>query len=214
MTEQQNPDEQLPDSIRKAAAAYHAPPATPRDEIWAGIKARRGGRVEDVIPIHSAKPGRRSVGRWAGWITGIAAALLLGIGIGRFGVPDSQRPGLPGPVAGESPAPGSAAFDLAASQHFSRVETFLISLRTSPDELSFSTQARDLLLSTRLLLDAPGAQDARRRALLEDLELILVQIAQLDRRSTDEIDLITDGLEQRQVLPRLQSAIPAGSARL
>jgi hypothetical protein len=214
MNDERELDEHLPEPIRNAAGAYHEPPATPREEIWAGIQARRGGRVDGVIPIGSAKMGRRSAGRWAAWITGIAAALILGIGIGRFGVPDSQRQSVPGPVASEGPAMGGAAFDLAATQHFSRVETFLISLRTSPGEVSFSTQARDLLLSTRLLLDAPGARDTRLRALLEDLELILVQIAQLDRRSTGEIDLITEGLEERQVLPRLQSAIPAGSARL
>ena len=55
---------------------------------------------------------------------------------------------------------------------------------------------------------------ARIRALLEDLELILVQVTTLDgSRSPEELDLITDGLEQREVLPRLRTVIPAGTAR-
>ena len=42
---------------------------------------------------------------------------------------------------------------MAAVQHLSRVETFLTTLRTSPSQ-QFSGQARELLTSTRLLLDA------------------------------------------------------------
>ena len=39
-------------------------------------------------------------------------------------------------------------------------------------------------------------------------------IVQYDANGTrEDLDLITDGLEERQVLPRLHSAIPAGPAR-
>lgn len=210
-------DGQVPESIRRAAAAYHEPPPTPRDEIWARIEARRraGGAAGDVIPIGSLRARRVTARRWAMGGAGLAAVLVLGFGIGRMSGPDANELPAPAVVAGEEVRrPTTAAFDVAAAQHFSRVESFLVSLRTSPDESSFASQARDLLLSTRLLLDAPGTGNPQVRALLEDLELILVQVAQLDRRGTDDYDLITDGLERRQVVPRLQSAIPAGLSRL
>jgi hypothetical protein len=41
--------------------------------------------------------------------------------------------------------------------------------------------ARDLLTTTRLLLDSPAGADPARRELLETLELVLVQIARLPR---------------------------------
>ena len=44
--------------------------------------------------------------------------------------------------------------------------------------------------------------------LLEDLELVLAQIAMLQSgRTRQEIDLITDALEERDVVPRIQSAV-------
>jgi hypothetical protein len=73
----------------------------------------------------------------------------------------------------------------------------------------FSTQARRLLVSTRLLLDSPVASDQRLRTLLEDLELVLAQIAQLSTtpRNDAEIELITEALEQRDVVPRIRVAV-------
>jgi len=49
------------------------------------------------------------------------------------------------------------------------------------------------------------------RALLEDLELVLVQISQLGAKGeVQEADLIRQGMNQSNVLPKLRSAIPAG----
>ena len=75
----------------------------------------------------------------------------------------------------------------------------------------FSEDADDLLTSTRLLLDSPAAKDPVTRGLLEDLELILVQIAQLSVEPGDEdVALVTEGMEQRGLLPRLRTVVPAG----
>src|SRR6266478_2016048 len=75
----------------------------------------------------------------------------------------------------------------------------------------FSRQARDLLATTRLMLDSPAARDARLKGLLEDLELVLAQIAQLPAGGDKEdVQLITQGLDERSVLLRLRTAIPAG----
>ena len=61
------------------------------------------------------------------------------------------------------------------------------------------------------MLDSPAAKDPRMRSLLEDLELVLVQISQLGTaQDRHDADLITQGMNQSNVLPKLRSAIPAG----
>ena len=61
------------------------------------------------------------------------------------------------------------------------------------------------------MIDSRATADPKLRGLLNDLEFILVQIVQLDTsRRKEELELITDGLEQRQLLPRIRTAIPAG----
>ena len=63
----------------------------------------------------------------------------------------------------------------------------------------------------RLMLGSPAARDARLKGLLEDLELVLAQIAQLPASSDrDDVQSINQGLEQRSVLLRLRTANPAG----
>ena len=87
--------------------------------------------------------------------------------------------------------------------------------RTVRDRLTENQAAQDvlqrvgdeLLTSTRLLIDSPAASDPRFKDLLEDLELVLAQIAMLQSgRTRQEIDLITDALEERDVVPRIRSA--------
>ena len=51
------------------------------------------------------------------------------------------------------------------------------------------------------------------RLLLEDLELVLAEIAQLSPQPREkDLELITDGIERGGVLPRLRSAVPAGTS--
>jgi hypothetical protein len=64
-----------------------------------------------------------------------------------------------------------------------------------------------------LLLDSPAAVDRRTRLLLEDLELVLAGIAQLSPRSrAEDLELIREGIEGGDVMPRLRTAVPAGAA--
>ena len=113
---------------------------------------------------------------------------------------------------------GSAAatYHVATLQHLTQVEALLTSYRLDARDRALDAQmarwARDLLLSTRLLLDSPGGADPQRRRLLEDLELVLVQIVRLSpSSSTEEHDLIDTTLKQADVLTRLRTAIPAGA---
>jgi len=108
-------------------------------------------------------------------------------------------------------------YQIAATQYLSHTEAFLTSFRAdigshgAANSARFASQARDLLSTTRLMLDSPAAKDQRLRSLLEDLELVLVQISQLDpSRDGHDTDIITQGMNQSNVLPKLRSAIPAG----
>src|SRR6266699_5753700 len=56
-----------------------------------------------------------------------------------------------------------------------------------------------------------AARDARLKGLLEDLELVLAQIAQLPASGDrEDVQSINQGLDQRSVLLRLRTANPAG----
>ena len=104
---------------------------------------------------------------------------------------------------------------MAAAQYLSRTEALLTGFRsearTGRIDLQFAGQARDLLTTTRLMLDSPAAADPRLKSLLEDLELVLAQIAQVPQGSDRaDLQLINQGLEQRSVLLRLRTANPAG----
>jgi hypothetical protein len=185
--------------LREAARDYHTPPATPREEMWAAIAARR------------AAPPAWRVSPWLRWGVGIAAVLLLGIGIGRLTVPARGRAPLGGAVA--EAGNGDGPYRTAATQYLSRTEAFLTGFRadagTGQLESGFGASARELLTATRLLLDSPAGHDARLRALLEDLELVLAQIARYE--SGDDVQFIDQGLDQRGVLLRLRAEIPAGA---
>ena len=74
--------------------------------------------------------------------------------------------------------------------------------------------ARDVLSSTRLLLDSPAGRDPQMRTLFSDLELILAQIVQISGTPLQarERELIEDAMRDRDLLPRIRSAVPAGLA--
>jgi hypothetical protein len=106
---------------------------------------------------------------------------------------------------------GELVLRFAAVEHLSRIETLLTDYESGTLDSEFEATARDLLARTRLILDSKSLVDPRLRSLLDDLELILAQIAQVpSSRSDQERKLIEDGINERQVRSRLRNAIPAG----
>jgi hypothetical protein len=201
-------DEQLDESLRAAARAYHTPPETPREAMWRAIEAER--RVD-----RARRPAAR---RWVPWAMAAAAVLALGVGIGRLSAPGA-RPGsaAPAPIAGRTPGPrvNETAYRLATIEHLGQSEALLTlfraSVRTGAQERLASTTARQLLATNRLLLDSPAAQDRRMRVLLQDLELVLAEIAQLSPgASAGDRELIREGMERGAVLSHLRTVVPAG----
>lgn len=109
----------------------------------------------------------------------------------------------------------AAAFHLAALEHLGRTEylvtAFQSDIRTGHVDPGLEGWARELLATTRLLLDSPAATEPRLEGLLRDLELVLVQIAQYPAsRTPDELELIDQAILQNDVVTRLRLTVPAG----
>jgi hypothetical protein len=218
------------DFLREQAQEYNAPPPTPRAELWDRINAAR----KQATPVANAgaddalafRP--RAESRFRRWrpvlYYGMAAAALLAVGvaIGRVSRPAGTTP-MPTPVA-VTAAPddsmehrqrGALATRLVTVEHLTEVDVFLTEFRGRRASGEFTGQARELLGTTRLLLDSKRVSDARVKVLLQDLEGVLAQIATFD--STDrrnELELINDGIAQAHLRTRLKSEIPAGPVRM
>ena len=115
----------------------------------------------------------------------------------------------------------SALYRAAAVQTLVQAEAVLTAYRgaesTTRDPQAMQQAARwarDVLSSTRLLIDSPAGRDPQMRALFTDLELVLAQIVQLSGTplQDSERELIDRAMRDRDLLPRLRSAVPAGSA--
>ena len=227
-------EDRFVDLLRQVAGEYNTPPPTPREEIWAGIRSRR--RAHNVAAAEQrpdASPLRaRRVWPWR-WGIGMAAVFALGVGLGRlapvgnttrepqpYGARDSQPHVALGSQPNVADAPDATSpllpYRIAATQHLSRTEAFLMSyrdgVRTGDITPELSAWAAELLTGTRLLLDSPAAQDPRLEQLLLDLELILAQIARLSSTGDPggEAAMIDEALENRGTLTRIRAVVPAG----
>jgi hypothetical protein len=261
-------DDKLDRFIHDAATEYNRPSArVPREEMWARIERERarprvGGAEPAVTPVTPVTPLRRRA-RWMAVVGAIAAALVIGVLLGRefrpegelpatadnrpapqpgglevqqptpttapdVSVPEEQRvaidarrgaPAPDGPGAGREPeaADGrpTVAYEVATINHLAQMEALLTTFRaTNRDgrvDAQLAVWARDMLSTTRLLLDSPAAEDGKNRRLLEDLELVLVQIVNLSPSAgVSDRGSIERTLENGQVMTRLRTAVPAG----
>jgi hypothetical protein len=198
-------DEQLDHILDRAGASYRPPPDPDLEALWRGIDARRGRS--------RASHGRTSLW-WGVRVAGVAAALAIAFTLGRMtaGAPAADSPAPVASSSHEMQTPVTAV----ATELLGQTVVLLMAL---PEERSdsipdrrFTQQAGALLTTTRLLLDSPAAaNDARLHNLLEDLELVLAQIARLQKggQAKMELELITDALQQQDLVPRIRS-IAAG----
>jgi len=239
-------DEMNENWIETMRAQYNPPPETPREAMWAEIEARldESASGSDVIPIGTGKSGRgtadsggragerrrmdeqhRRTGGHPRWMVRLAAAavlILIGVGLGRMSVPDD--PAAAGTMAaGEDTRGSSPTFQRAAYRHLSRSESFLAMVRTDARQGSLDEElgrwSRGLLLQTRLLMDSPAAQDPAMRRLLQDLELILAQVAQVESErpsggvASGELALLSEALEKQNMIMRIRSVLPIEAAQ-
>lgn len=212
-------EEQMEQVIREAASEYHRPPETPRDEMWARIQAeRQDGRAAQRL------------GTWVVhfpiWrvAAAIAAVLVVGVAIGRFTAPatpagEGAQLATNGTPSVELASESQVAYRVVASEHLSNVEMFLTGFRAEArsgelNEAEYLRPARNLLFQTRMLQDSPIARDLALKTLLDDVELVLAQIAQYSDDRAGDLEFIDQGIEQRGVMLKLRSAVPAGPPRV
>lgn len=215
-------DPQFDAWIEKVAPTLNAPNAAPRAKMWDAIQAAQktaseaqAGRVPGVTPL------RR--GHWR-LMSVIAAALLLGVAIDRVVLRQVDAPPAPvasAPLASADSSDPSRLYRMAAAQTLTQAEALLTAYRASKvadnnpvAARQLGSWGREVLSRTRLLLDSPAGDDPRLRPLLSDLELVLVQIIQLSGAPLEAGDreLIDRALQDRDLLPRIRSAVPAGVA--
>ena len=207
-------DDRFDDLIRNLPDDFKVPDP-PLEEMWQVIEnAHFNARTASTSRVWTQSTP---------WLAA-AAALLVGIGIGRY-MPTRSAGPTPESTLGSRPPASStqlALYDTSAvadayrdqtNQYLGQAAALLISLPakagTQQADATFANKAADLLVTTRLLIDSPAAtQDPKLRSLLEDLELVLVQIARLrGERNKGDLDLIHQAVEQGDVISRLNSAV-------
>ena len=204
--------------LDREAKGYKAGAKAPADDMWA--------RIEPDV-ARAIRPGQRRTRapawQWLAAGAGIAAALVVGIAIGRrTGVVTQPVPASP-PVASNASADSVRAVQMRAltMSHLVQAEIFLTEvradLRTGRQDPRREDRSRELLARTRLLManDAAGAPAVDR--LLQDLELVLAEIAALppaDSSKGRSIDsrLLDERLRVGSVLPRIRTILPATPA--
>lgn len=201
-------EEQFVEFIQGAARTYNDPTGDiPREEMWSAIVvARRNAAI--------ARSRRRYI--WAA--AGMAATLVIGVAIGRYGKRDGRSEMAQATATVMVSPAGEAAYDVATLAHLSRAEALIVSY-TSPTtavhaDSALTRWASDLLSNTRLLLDSPLATDVRRRRILEDLERVLVQMVQVSPAETDA-DIrahVERSIERTRMMTRLRALQTTQSA--
>jgi hypothetical protein len=204
---------------REAADDLDADVVVPREIMWARINRERravGAPSRRVFPWTRA--------------AAIAAVLVGGVAIGRYVVPvasttvavadrakgstDRARnaAGL-GPDALAELPPSNDPVRVAMGEHLARTVALLTTVRDQDPSMGpgadVSAWARELLRTTRLLIDEPQLRDERTRRLLQDLELVLVQIIQARGSAPEAQRAPKETLRETNLLPRMRAIVTA-----
>jgi hypothetical protein len=215
-------DKRLDEFITREAKGYRAAGGPPADAMWSRIE-------RDVTKaIQQKHHGLSRQWTWLAAGAGIAAALVIGIAIGR-----RSMVSVPGASVAESQVQnsGSSAVLVASREpraaqsravtlsHLVQAEVFLTEVRadlaTGRRDPHRAGRSRELLARTRLLMANGADRSAAVERLLQDLELVLAEIAALPdsggRRSMDA-RLLDERLRAGTILPRIRTILPAPSA--
>ncbi len=191
-----------------ARQLYRVPPATPREEMWSDIQSRLDAGSDSVVPIR--QKGRPISG--VTWWIGIAAALAIGLAVGRMTMTPAgtvEVAAVPSDVPAQAER-SSVPYMVATRDHLDDAESLLMTVKadrgSSVPDAQTGTRARSLLSRTRLLMETPAASSPEMRALLEDLELMLMQVVvMVDSDDPQEARILDSGLDEGDLLLRMRS---------
>jgi hypothetical protein len=180
-------------------------------QVWGRIESRlaEGAHFGTSAPGHSGTPARVLL-RPAPWLAA-AAAVLLAVGAYWLGRHDAGIGTAPPTPANVQASLGTEAIRervvlAALGEHFDRTERTLVELVNSQpgrrvDISAEQAWARDLLEANRLYRQAAGAQSPALSQVLEDLEPVLLEIANSASQITsDEFEALRDRIEARSLV--------------
>ena len=201
---------------REAADELDADVVVPREMMWARINRER----------RAVAAASRRVFPWTR-VAAIAAVMVGGVAIGRYVVPVAsttvavadRAPDRARTAAGLGPdalaelPPSNDPVRVAMGEHLARTVALLKTVRDQDPSMGpgadVSAWARELLRTTRLLIDEPQLRDERTRRLLQDLELVLVQIIQARGSAPETQRAPKETLRETNLLPRMRAVVTA-----
>jgi hypothetical protein len=209
-------DAKFDELIDREARGYRSGGVPPADRMWS--------RIERDVSTAIRRPRLHVTRHWP-WLAagaGIAAALVIGIAIGRGSMRyDAGTPAIAGvtPSGAATDSARGAQMRAVTWSHLAQAEAFLTEVRadlkTGRRDPERGDRSRHLLARTRLIMANGAAPAPSVERLLEDLELVLAEISALPdsgmRRSIDA-RLLNERLSAGTVLPRIRTILPSPPA--
>jgi hypothetical protein len=205
-------DTKFDEFLRNAAKDYNAPVPPPADAIWSRIEADVAKAIRPV-PVNRFAQRRT----WIVVGSAIAATLMLGVGVGRWSATSPTLAPVTPSVATttvDDSARSAAHTRNVTLAHLEDAEVFLTTVRSDlksgRTDAERAERSRELLVRTRLLLGASADRSPAVEQLLEDLELLLAEIAALPKsRPSMDLRLLDETMREGNVLPRIRATLPA-----
>jgi hypothetical protein len=200
-------DGKFDEFLRVTAKDYRTPVTPPADAIWAAIEP-------EVAKAIAPKQRTFAARRMTAWIgLGIAATLMLGVAVGRW---TAQNAATPEKAVAVAPATTDSNANARAitMEHLADAEVFLTAVRaelkSGQTDAERTERSRELLVRTRVLLGASPNRSPEVERLLQDLELLLAEIAATTpSQSPLDRTLLDESMRDGNIIPRIRATLPA-----
>lgn len=205
-------DAKFDELIDREAKGYRAGGMPPADQMWSRIAG-------DVARAVRAETHCSRRWPWLATGAGIAAALVIGVAIGRRTMSNHASPSDAVATSASADSTRDALLHVLTLSHLGQAEVFLtevrVDLKTGRHDPRRGERSRQLLARTRLIMANGAAPAPSVERLLQDLELVLAEIAALPDsgmgRSID-VRLLDERLSTGTVLPRIRTILPSPPA--
>lgn len=204
--------DQFDEFLKQHAGGYRADAKPDAEALWRDVQAEL---QKDAGADHGSRALRRV---WLAGGAAIAATLVIGVLVGRWSQRREQQTTVAAPTLAAAPSADSAqlAAHLRAStkDYLEDADVFLTEFRAglrsgraSGGEADRAQRSRELLARTRLLLHGGERQSPETTRLLQDLELLLAEIAAMPPGRSTDAALLQETLHRQNILPRLRTRL-------